>query len=259
MKGEVPLDEIRAQLRAGRVAYEDFLATDDLRRDLAVHRIEAGHASPAETSQLLCAWCAWVLQSLAEAFVGADQQVSPTTAGFLPRITATQVSLLAREVPVWSGRARRAAVDPGYDVAAEVALPANFDGWVAAEPCPPAHLAAMRAATVTMVERLETMLADTADAPSTVGGQLRGLITEVQARFASVPAVSSGRASPANHEAEEAILRDGVQRCYVLGQILARPQLLTRPTRPAGAPPPWAPPGFGPPAYGHGHHGHHHD
>lgn len=263
-RGELPIEDLQNKLNAGQVAYDSYMAADELRQDLAANGIQPWNASPAETSQLLCAWCAWALQSLAQAFVDADQRADTSTPGFVAGITATQVELLTYEVPVWSARAERAVEDPGYDVGTEASLPVAFTRWVAVEPCPPAHLAAMRAATATMLQHLQTALADaTTSGPATPEvQQLRGLVAEVRTRFAGMTISSSSRASRTDHQAEEATLRDGVQRCYVLGQLLARPRLLHHPTGPSGGRPQWTPGGpvplrFGRPA--HGHDGHHDD
>lgn len=264
LRGEVPAADVRARLAAGAGAYDDIAAADRLRAELLAAGIDPFTASPAETSQLLCAWNAYALQSLAEAFLEADE-ASPRTfsAGHVAGVTAEQVELVARDVPAWSGRARRAAADRGYDVAAEVALPVSQLAWVRVEPCPDSHLAAMRRGATAMLDRVEAGLADLqrAAAEDPRVSRLRGLVADAQGRLAYAAGTPSRGLDPRGHEALEAALRDGVVRCLVLGQLLARPRLLDRPSRAAGPPPPAAPPPWGAPApwgwHHGGHHGHH--
>lgn len=145
LRGEVAAEDVRRTLAVGGGAYDDALAADRLRSDLLAAGVSPFYASPAESSQLLSAWNALALQSLAQAFFDAELATARRlTAGHLAGITAQQIDLFAGQVPVWSGRARRAALDPGYDVAAEVPLPLDRLPWVAVEPCPDSHLAAMR-------------------------------------------------------------------------------------------------------------------
>lgn len=265
LRGQVSVDELRPQLAATAGAYDDFLAAEDLRQELAGSGITLWTASPAETSQLLCAWNAYALRSLADAFIAAETGSSRPSDGHLARITADQVSLLLADVNLWSARARRAAADPGYDVAAEAVVPAQLTAWVAVEPCPRSHLEAMRAGTAALFERAETAFGDlerlssAAEAGSVA--RLRGLIAEVQTRAGATALVRGVRLGPAAHESMEAALRDGASRCFVLGQLLARPRLLDRPLPPPpypGRAPAGSPAGsVYPHDHGHGHGGHH--
>lgn len=265
-RGEVPVAEVRARLRGGEQAYEDADAADRLRQDLVVAGVGPWGASPSETSQLLCAWNAYALQSLADAFVAAEEESRAGAGrGFVDLVTFQQVDLLAREIPAWSGRARRAAADPGYDVGAEVALPAPLNAWVAVEPCPPTHLAAMQAGAGTMLQRAQGALADFqrgADDHRAELAQLSGLLADVEARV-TYAAQALGRLSAAVHESLEAQLRDTAGRCFLLGQYMARPRLLRLPSGPPAVAPgypaypqypeyPQYPSGGG--WWGHGHH-----
>lgn len=269
LRDEVDAEGPRALLASGASAYAEFLDAEQLRRELVAAGVHLRWASPAETGQLLAAWVAFALQTLAEAFLDSEAGAGGTP-GFVSRATAAQVEAFARAVPVWSGRARRAAADPGYDLAVEVPLPAPLPGWVVVEPCPPAHLAAMRAATDALLGRVAGAVADLATAtedPEGVTAEVRGLLADVEARAESV-----GRSAGALavHEATEDALRDVVSRAFVLGQLVSRPALLRRPGRPpdplrAAASPPAAYPPTGPagpagtpwPYGGHGGYGHH--
>jgi hypothetical protein len=107
-----------------------------LRGSLAASGTGLWGASPGQSSQLLCAWNAFALQTLGDELVEADYRADPRTAGFLPLVTAEQAAAFLGEVEHRSAGARRAASDAGYDVAAEIAVPAPLPAWVTVEPCP---------------------------------------------------------------------------------------------------------------------------
>ncbi len=103
-----------------------------------------------------------VLQTLGEALLDADYAAA--TVGYLPRVTAEQAWMFFAQVEPWLSRARQSAVDDGYRVDDEVALPAPLPGWVAADPCPDAHLEAMVVAARALGTRLEAALGTVAAA-----------------------------------------------------------------------------------------------
>lgn len=278
LRGAVPADEVLARLSASGGVYDDYLAADRLRDELVLADIGPTANSPTESSQLLCTWIAYAAVSLAQAFVTAEG-IDPAQGGFLPPVSAEQALLLLGDVPAWSARARRAAQEPGYDVAAEVCLPAPLP-WVVVEPCPRSHLDAMRQAGGVMLERIEAALGDMGRLSSTAApvlSQLRGMAVDAQSRLQYAAALASAAGSGPVHEGVEKALRDGVTACWLLGQVLARPRLLgVLPPPPSAAPPgyPTRQPGYdaaGTRPYGgwtgggfghgdhHGHHGHHDD
>lgn len=159
MHGEVSATTVEAYRRAGATAYQDILDADQVRADLAASGAGLWGASPAQASQLLCAWNAFALQTLGEELIDADYRADPRTVGFLPPATAEQTAAFLGEVERWSSGVRRAASDPSYDAAAEMALPAPLPAWVTAEPCPQTHLKAMVAAAQAMRAHVESALA----------------------------------------------------------------------------------------------------
>lgn len=281
MRGRVSIEELRPALAASGSAYDDLFAAEALRHELATAGITPWTASPAETSQLLCAWNAYALRSLADAYITAETGSAMTQTGYLARVTADQVSRLLADAPAWSGLARRAAADPGFDVATEAPLPARLPAWVIVEPCPRSHLEAMQAGTAALLERVEAAFADldplASQSPNAGSvARLRGLLAELQGRIQAGPTHGGGTVRASMHEAAEAGLRDGAARCFALGQLMARPRLLDRPSAPASySVPPWRDGSRDAYRYGydydhddhhghhdhdhHGHHGHHGD
>ena len=130
MHGEVAAATVEAYRRAGAVAYRDLLDAEQVRADLAASGDSLWTARRHQASQLLCAWNAFALQTLGDQLVEADYRAHPRTAGYLPPVTAEQAAAFLGEVGHWSARARRAASDETYDVAAEIAVPAPLPGWI---------------------------------------------------------------------------------------------------------------------------------
>lgn len=273
LRGDVPADEVLALLSVGSSAYQDYLAADQLREELATAGIDPWSTSPSESSQLLATWNAYALQSLGQAFVEAEG-LAPDAGGFLPRVTADQALRFLREVPRWSARARRAATDPGFDVAREVALPAPLPQWVVVEPCPRSHLQAMGSAGATMLERVEAALADlnrlspTKQHPDSA--RLHGHAADVRTRLDYADAMlAGGSKATAVHEGAEWALREAITTAFYLGQVVARPRLAKIAAASvagvAAAPGPSPAAGYSPSSwpqnhhgYGYGgHHGHH--
>ncbi|WP_292976605.1 hypothetical protein [Mycobacterium sp.] len=268
LRGEVPADEVLALLSVGGGAYQDYLAADQLREELARAAIDPWSTSPAESSQLLATWNAYALQSLGQAFVDAEG-LAPGTAGFLPRVTADQALRFLREVPKWSARARRAAMDPGLDVAREVALPAPLPQWVMVEPCPRSHLQAMRSAGAIMLERIEAALADLDRLPSAKqhpdSARLHGYAVDVRSLLDYAGAMLAGGSSATVvHDGAERALREAITTAFYLGQVVARPRLAKLSAVPepavAAAPRPSSAASYTPSPWprgqrDHGHHG----
>lgn len=234
MHGEVSATTVEAYRRAGGAAYQGILDAEQLRAALTASGAGLWAATPAQASQLLCAWNAFVLQTLGDEFVDADYRADPRTAGFLPRVTAEQAAAFLGEVEYWSSSARRAASDAGYDAAAEIALPAPLPAWVKVEPSPRAHLTAMLAAAQAMRGHAEAALADLIRIDPPRGKQdcaarLQGMAAEADSVVAYGEALWSPDAGAQVHERAESSLRRGIGAYFELGQLLAMPALLGRP------------------------------
>jgi hypothetical protein len=233
MHGEVGAATVEAYRRAGAAAYSDQADAERVRSELVLSGRSVWTAHPHEASQLLCAWNAFALQTLGDELVEADYRADPRTAGYLPKVTAEQAAGFLGEVEHWSARARRAACDETYDVAAEIAVPAPLPGWVEAEPCPRAHLDAMLAAGRAMRGRIEAALDDMtkAEPPTDREGapdRLFGMAAEADTAIDFAESLWSPEAGPELHERVEDSLRRGIAAYYRLGQLLAAPMLLDR-------------------------------
>ena len=127
-------------------------------------------------AQLLCAWNAFVLQTLGDQFLEADARLEPATAGFVPPVTADQVMDFYSQVEGWVSRANQARSNSAYRL--DVQVPADLTTWTKVEPCPKAHLegtlAAAQAARVHAEAALTVFLA-ASHASSPTGESMRHL------------------------------------------------------------------------------------
>lgn len=233
-RGEVVATTVEAYQRAGAAAYEDLAAAEDARHALALVGTDLWSTTPGQATQLLSTWNAFALQTLGDRLIEADYAADPGTVGYLPPVTAEQAARFLGEVQQWSAYARRAASDPGFDLGAQLALPAPLPAWVEVDPCPPPHLSAMGAAAATMREHIEAAFADFVQAgipkprqPATA--RLRGMMAEADSAIRYAESISATRADRRLHEQIESLLQRGVRTYYRLGQFLAQPALLDHP------------------------------
>ena len=234
LRGEVNAATLEAYRGAGMRVYDVF-AEVDLERKQTI-----GAAPVGERSRRVAVWNALVPQLLAEALLEADYAADPRTAGYLPQVTAEQARRLFALVEPWLARAQRGRVDPSFNLAAELTLPARLPAWVEAEPCPPAHLTAMIAACRRISAFADAALAD-AEAegegegegegnPSPRSGlpRLRQLWAEADTAVQYADALLRPGAGADLHEAIEDKLHRAVELWYLLGQLAADPHLQER-------------------------------
>lgn len=236
MHGEVPAAAVEAYRRAGAVAYQDMLEAEQLRTRLAAAGGSIWTASRNQSSQMLCAWNAFALQTLGDELVDGVYRAETHT-GFLPPVTAEQAVVFLSQVEQWSARAHRAASDPTYNVAAHIVVPAPLPTWISGQPRPKTHTRAMLAAARAMRARAEAALSDllrTVQPASKVSAVslLKGLAAEADSVTSFGESLWSPDATTAVHEQVESSLRRCISNYYLLGQVLAMPQLLYRRKRP---------------------------
>lgn len=116
LHGEVPADQLEAFRRAGGGVFESYLSAEKALTDLAGTGVHPWAAQAGTKSLLLCTWNAYLLQTLASALLDADYRATPSTAGYLPPVTAEQAWALFEQVEPWLSRARQAQHSSSYDV-----------------------------------------------------------------------------------------------------------------------------------------------
>ncbi|MEV6931155.1 hypothetical protein AB0M46_42615 [Dactylosporangium sp. NPDC051485] len=223
----VYLEALRA---AGRVAYDEILAADELRERLP----SLWGAPPAATSQLLAAWNAFVLQTLGETFLDADYAARPSTAGYVPPVTYAQAAAWLTAVGEWVSRARQARANPEYDIALNTLLPAPLPAWAEVVTCPPEHLVALQAAVAPVREHAEVALH--ALVRGGVPPQFESAVHRLNQDGAAAAAAAdyaaglrTGRHHAGLHELIEQHLRRALELWFRVGQLASMPSLLAGP------------------------------
>lgn len=234
LSGEVAATTIEAYRRAGAAAYEQMGIADAARAEITALGADLWSVSAGRSSQLLCTWNAFALQTLGDALVEADYRGDPRTVGFLPKATAEQSAAFLGQVEPWLTAARRGAADPGFDVATVVALPATLPGWVKVEPCPQSHLDAMLAAARALRARAEAAMADfqrthTPLVHQPTAATLAGMAADAGSVLSYAESLWSPDAGVEIHERVERALKRAIDAYYTLGQLLAMPMLVGRP------------------------------
>lgn len=242
LSGRVRATTVEADLHAGMAAYDDLSAAEDLRRDLAWSGADLWSLEAGPSSQLLATWCAFALQTLGEQLVASEYAARPRLFGYLPAMTAQQATVFFDAGRSWSARARRAAADPGYDIAAELDLPAGLPTWRRMEPCPATHVEAMLAAGRALRDRGQVALADFSATTVPAGKEgvaecLGGLFAQADAGVDQAEHMWRPSSDQALHRVVESTLRGALDQLFRLGQLLARPSLLEAagPNRPGRA------------------------
>jgi hypothetical protein len=240
LRGEVPAQALEAFRTAGGAVYPMLLGgCETAAGNAALGR----HPWTTRQDELLAVWAALVLQVIGEALLAEDYAASPATAGYLPPVTAEQAWACFDQVEPWLGRARQCQADPAYDLGRELTLPSRFGGWVADDECPPAHLRALAGAATVVSGHLHTLLGALLSAGTPRGfGAIR---VELERRLAGVGQrldfLAALRSAPGDPDPELSIRlldesRGVLDELFVLGQLVAAPDLLGRSTAAARPP-----------------------
>ena len=232
-RGEVSREGLDPYRAAGSSVYSYILDLDEMRFDAATQ--------PNIQIALLAGWNAFALQSLGDKMLDADAEYDPATAGFVPPVTAEQAMAFYEPVQGWMSRARAAQANPSYKLDAE--LPEVLPEWVEVEPCPPAHLLALREAVDQLRRHTESVLSGFD--PGGSYAHARDIVAQGTAEAASAAEYANGlwgaatATPPARmHEAIEANLKHAAEAYFYLGQVIAMPSLADAPRRVRAEPQP---------------------
>lgn len=222
--GEVPRGALDAYKVAGRSVYQYVLDLDSLRAE--------GDSLPAVQAALLAGWVAFSLQVLGDEMLDADAALDPATANYVPPATAQQVTEFYEPVRAWIGRAQAAKANPSYQL--DVALPEVLPPWVEVEPCPPAHVFALRQA-VTRLRQYTEGLVPGFDSQQ---GHAGDLVAQGLAEAGSAADYATGmwgdstsEPLPQAHAVIESSLKTAAETYFYLGQVIAMPSLADAPRR----------------------------
>lgn len=231
LAGERDAVLLEALRSAGRGAYEELIAAEKLRDELAAAGTSVWNVPVAAASQLVAAWNAFMLQTLAETFLDADYAANPGTVGFVPPVTFAQVAGWLSAVEGWISRSRQARVNPDYDISAELALPAALPAWAEVQPCPPEHLAALLAAIPPVREHIDVALfaLERGGVPASHRhglNRLKQLAAQAAAAVDYAGRLRTEQHHPGLHELIENNLKNALELWFHVGQLAAMPRLL---------------------------------
>lgn len=230
--GEVPRDSLDPYRVAGGAVYDYVLDLDDQR---------AGNTSlPGTQAALLAGWVAFALQVLGDEMLAADAALDPSTAHYVPPVTAEQVTEFYEPVQAWMGRAAAAKANPSYRL--DVVVPEVLPEWVEVEPCPQAHLLALRQAVDRLRSHTEGLLPGFNPEPAQA--HARDIVAEGVAEAGSAAdyanrmwGATSGPPPAQAHEGIEASLKHAAESYFYVGQVIAMPSLADAPRRVRQTPP----------------------
>ena len=239
LQGEVPAAELEAFRRASGPVLELLEQVERRRLECRIDGLDPWTVPPATRAVFLCAWNAFVLQTLGDEYLDADYRAEPRTPHFVPPVTAEQVLRFYEPVEAWVNRALQAQANPEYrlDVDVPAALPA-----LQVEPLPPAHLDALLHAMRSVRDHAAAALEFLPATPPEERtkqmqlNRIRQLYASAQARARYAEEMCGTDPVPEVRERAGEHARAAIAQLYLLGQLVCDPGLAVD-DRPAPAPP----------------------
>jgi hypothetical protein len=227
LSGEVSADTLEAYRRASLAVHELLTSAEQARLTARADGLTPWTLPKATQAHLVCAWNAFVLQTLGNAFLDADYKNSPATVGFVPPITADQILRFYTPVEGWLTRAQQASANPNFVL--DLGVPSDLPAWSEVEPCPNSHLSGMLAAMRAVRDHAQLALTEIEQARELTPEReaQRDRIREVfaiaqsKARYAE----EMHRAEPTRdvHERVEEHVKTAIEGFYTFGQLAAMP------------------------------------
>lgn len=241
LQGEVPAAELEALRRASGPVFELLEQVERRRLECRIDGIDPWAVPPATRAAFLCAWNAFVLQTLGNELLDADYRAEPRTPHFVPPETAEQVLGFYEQVEGWVNRAWQAQANPDYRL--DVPVPAPLPAWRQADAFPAAHLDGLLHAMRSVRDHADAAMAflptDPPEGPQKRAelNRIRQLYASAQARARYAEDLCGTDPVPQVRERAGEHARAALEQLYQLGQLIADPDLADEPL-PAPAPPP---------------------
>jgi hypothetical protein len=242
LQSEVPATTLEAYRRASMPVFEVMDLVEARRLECTADGLNPWTVPPATRAEFLCAWNAFVLQTLGNDILDADYDASPATVGYVPPATARQVLAFYDQVEEWLDRARQARASPDFRL--DVEVPAELPPWVPGKPLPSTHLRGLLRALRNIGAHADAAVAFLpGQAPE--GTERQAQLNRIRQMHAS--AESKARyaldlhgtdSTPELSQRLERYARDAMELFYELGQLVADPSLLDAPPPPAPEAPP---------------------
>ncbi|RYG46421.1 hypothetical protein EON79_10195 [bacterium] len=228
-QGEISTEMLEAYRRASLVVLELLDRMEHARQSAKADGLTAWTLPESTQAEILCAWNAYVLQCLGNEFMDADAVCDPGTVGFVPPITADQVTAFFTPVEGWLGRARQAEADAHYRL--DVPVPAPLPAWSDVEPCPNSHLLGMLNAMRTIRQYANSAVGFLGTEPPTDEKEakqyhaIRGLYAAADAKARYAEDMHGANPSQAVHEMVEPTIKEAIETFHLVGQLAAMPKL----------------------------------
>jgi hypothetical protein len=228
MQGEVPAATLEAYRRASLPVFDLLDKTEARRREYEAQGLDPWSVPPATRAAFLCAWNAFVLQTLGNDILDADYGADPNTAGFVPPVTAHQVLAFYSQVEGWLNRGLQAIANPEYRL--DVNVPAELPPWQG-DDYPPAYVAGILRAMRSMADNAAaamTFLPDDEPEDAERRAQLnriRQLYASAESKARYVTDLQGTAPTRQVHERLEPYAQDAVELFYEVGQLIADPTL----------------------------------
>ncbi len=229
---EVPGATLEAYRRASLPVFELMDRAEARREACIADGMDPWTLPPATRAEILCAWNAFVLQTVGNDILDADYAQDPDTAGYVPRVTEAQLMSFFGQVEGWMDRAHQAQANPDYRL--DVEVPADLPPWSGVEPSPPSHLRGLLKAMDAVSEHAAAamrFLPETAPAgPEQAARQtqihrIRQLYASAQSKARYAAEMHGAEPSPDVRGRVEPYVREAIERFYELGQLIADPAL----------------------------------
>lgn len=225
LRGEVSAAALEAYRRASSLVYELMDDVERRRHDYGTAGTDAWSVPPAVRAERVCAWNAFVLQSLGDAIVDADFRESPATAGYVPHETAEQVFRFYGGVEGWLNLAHQARANPAFRL--KVGVPAPLPGWHPV--IPRTHLRGLLVAMGSMESHASAAMASLTS-PEPVHRAWKGQLVIIAQAHASAQTTARyadelcGAELPAEvHSRAEPHVKRAIERLHRVGQLAADP------------------------------------
>jgi hypothetical protein len=236
LQDEVPATTLEAYRRASMPVFEVMDLMEARRLECTADGLDPWTVPPATRAEFLCAWNAFVLQTLGNDILDADYDASPATVGYVPPATARQVLAFYDQVEEWLDRARQAHASPDYRL--DVEVPAELPPWTPADPLPPTHLRGLLRALRNVSAHADAAVAFLpVEAPD--GTERQAQLNRIRRMHASAESKSryaldlhGTDSTPELGQRLERYARDAMELFYELGQLVAEPGLAV----PSGSP-----------------------
>ena len=229
LQGEIPATTLEAYRRASLAVFEVMDLVEARRLECAVDGLNPWTVPSATRAEFLCAWNAFMLQTLGNDILDADYDASPATVGYVPPVTAHQVLAFYGQVEEWLDRARQAHASPDYRL--DVEVPAELPPWTRERPLPPTHLRGLLRAMRSIGDHASMAMAflpekapDGADQQAQLN-RIRQIHASAESKARYALDLHGADPTPELTQRLEPYVLDALEIFFELGQLAADPWL----------------------------------